>query len=468
MANAPKTLLLSCEGLYPTLCSKLVASKDKEVNQAARDSDDALVCCVEKMVEERIMDSGASFHATYCKEELERFKLCSGKVHLAYDKSLDIAGVRDVVLKTSFGTSWTLKDVWYIPGLKRRYRFISGSNTNIPNWHLECVIYFVRSQFFESHEVARENKRGSLYMAEVHPEGIGAIIDGSGEEGFLHNVREDKETAEAATRVAVGNNTNLQVPKTPLQFGVAERLSRTFRAESTGLRVEAPKMLWVDSVSMSYLIYRIPYVSIGLRIPEEEWRGNDTSLVHLKVFGWYEESPGYPKQIYHICGLNLWARAWIEFSKSLRAHVGAQIRVRGPKTVGASRIVEDQMNKTVKTKYSPGREAPRFHRISAGKKASQSLWMFKVDDMLVAGFDMAEFNKPKWLFPLVFKMNGRYSKKQNLKFCSWAKLVRLLISEGSLSLLKILGMKSLADMFTRLVMKEKLKLYAASTGLRDN
>ncbi|GJW75489.1 hypothetical protein Tco_0134859 [Tanacetum coccineum] len=56
------------------------------------------------------------------------------------------------------------------------------------------------------------------------------------------------------------------VPETPLQFGVAERLNRTFRAESTGLRAEAPKMA----------VY-----------PEEEWRGKDTSLAHLKVFGCY-------------------------------------------------------------------------------------------------------------------------------------------------------------------------------------
>ncbi|GKE74787.1 hypothetical protein Tco_1536828 [Tanacetum coccineum] len=69
------------------------------------------------------------------------------------------------------------------------------------------------------------------------------------------------------------------------QFGVAEILSQTFRAESTGLRAEAPKMLWADSVSTTYLIYRIPYFLIGLRILEEEWRGKDTSLTHLKVFG---------------------------------------------------------------------------------------------------------------------------------------------------------------------------------------
>ncbi|GJV20063.1 hypothetical protein Tco_1369083 [Tanacetum coccineum] len=51
-------------------CLKLVTSRDMEVNMA-RDSNDAL---------------------------LERFKLRSGKVHLADDKTLDIAGVGDVIL----------------------------------------------------------------------------------------------------------------------------------------------------------------------------------------------------------------------------------------------------------------------------------------------------------------------------------------------------------------------------------
>ncbi|GJQ94849.1 retrovirus-related pol polyprotein from transposon TNT 1-94 [Tanacetum coccineum] len=67
--------------------------------------------------------------------QLERFKLRSGKVHLAYDKTLDIAGVGDVVLKTSFGTSWTLKDVRYIPGLKRR-RLISAGQLEEEGYHV--------------------------------------------------------------------------------------------------------------------------------------------------------------------------------------------------------------------------------------------------------------------------------------------------------------------------------------------
>nr|GEW42878.1 hypothetical protein [Tanacetum cinerariifolium] len=61
-----------------------------------------------------------------------------------------------------------------------------------------------------------------------------------------------------AAGVAVGIVMLKMVPETPLQFGVAERLSQTFRTESTRLR---------------------------LHILEGEWRGNDTSLAYLKVFG---------------------------------------------------------------------------------------------------------------------------------------------------------------------------------------
>nr|GEY75101.1 hypothetical protein [Tanacetum cinerariifolium] len=111
------------------LKSKKRASKDKEVYMAVKDYDDAFVCCVKNTINDRIMDSSASFHATYCKKELERFKLCSGKVRLADDKTLDIADVGDVILKTSF---------------------------------------------------ARGNKRGSMYMVEVPSNRINTVIDGRG------------------------------------------------------------------------------------------------------------------------------------------------------------------------------------------------------------------------------------------------------------------------------------------------
>ncbi|GJV87632.1 retrovirus-related pol polyprotein from transposon TNT 1-94 [Tanacetum coccineum] len=224
------------KGYFQNQCSKLVASRGKEVNMAAKDSDDAL-CCVENTVEDHIMDSGASFHATNCKEELDRFKLRSGKVCLADDKTLDIAGIRDIILKTSFGTSWTLKVIKYFPGLKRR--LISVRQLDEEGYH----VGFRDQQW-------KVNK-GSRYYDTVI-----------------------KDCSRSCDRY----NANLQ-------FGVAERLSRTFRAEITRIRAEASKMLWANSVSTTYLIYCIPNVPIGLRILEEEWQGKDTSLAHLKVFG---------------------------------------------------------------------------------------------------------------------------------------------------------------------------------------
>ncbi|GJS75202.1 hypothetical protein Tco_0725083 [Tanacetum coccineum] len=123
---------------------KQVEIMDKEVNQAARDSDDTLVCFIKNTVEDHIMDSGALFHATYCKEELK--------------------GVVDVVLKSYFGTSWTLKDVRYIPSLKRR--LISAGQLDEEGYH----VGFKDQQWKVtkgSLVVAYGNKRRSLYMVEI-------------------------------------------------------------------------------------------------------------------------------------------------------------------------------------------------------------------------------------------------------------------------------------------------------------
>ncbi|GKB32448.1 retrovirus-related pol polyprotein from transposon TNT 1-94 [Tanacetum coccineum] len=156
---------------------------DKEVNMAAGDYDDAFVCCVENTIDDRIMDFGALFHATYCKEELERFKLRFGKVRLADDKTLDIAGIRDVVLKTSFGTSWTLKDVRYILGLKKR--LISVGKLDEEGYH----VGFGDQQWKVtkgSLVIAHGNKRGSLYMVGVPSDGINTSIDGRGNVALWH------------------------------------------------------------------------------------------------------------------------------------------------------------------------------------------------------------------------------------------------------------------------------------------
>ncbi|GJU45327.1 putative ribonuclease H-like domain-containing protein [Tanacetum coccineum] len=163
-------------------------SKSKKRGQSKNrqditDYDDALVCCVENTVEDRIMDSGASFHFTFCKEELEKFRLRSGKVRLADDKTIDIVGVGDVVLKTSFGTSWTLKDVRYIPSQKRRLISVGQLDEKVNHVGFGDQQWKVTKG---SLVVARGNKRGSLYMVEVPSDRINSAIDGRGNATLLH------------------------------------------------------------------------------------------------------------------------------------------------------------------------------------------------------------------------------------------------------------------------------------------
>ncbi|GJY06014.1 retrovirus-related pol polyprotein from transposon TNT 1-94 [Tanacetum coccineum] len=372
---------------------KIGEIKDKEVNMAAGDYDDALVCCVENTIDDRIMDSGASFHATYCKEELE---------------------------------SWTLKDVRYIPGLKRR-RLISAGQLEEEGYH----VGFGDQQWKvtkDSLVVAHGNKRGSLYMV--------------------------------------------------------ERLRRCYgQIQLVG----------------TYLIYGIPYVPIGLRILEEEWRGKDTSrtlegsgLDELRYSFGIRKGTGYPKRDITLRIKLMEPGSFKDSGRSDEEYSedGASSKEGGFETP-QSLIQKDEAlssKESVQWKKAIIEEMVSLEknqtwslvRISAGKKASQRLWMFRVkeeqddsksivaacalfvgalndyiytnnkkqgfsaslgrkkldvrlkfipnsvrtdsstevmvDDMLVAGSDMAEFNKPKWQLPLVFEMKDRCSEKQVLGY----------------------------------------------------
>ncbi|GJU42663.1 putative reverse transcriptase domain-containing protein [Tanacetum coccineum] len=161
---------------------------------------------------------------------------------------------------------------------------------------------------------------------------------------------------------------------------------------------------------------------------------------------------------------------------------GSSYTSEGSKKSGSFEEVEDQMKNTLKTENPARREAPRLYRdedppespglrnqtcslvrLPVGKKASQSLWMFrgvgwhqKVDDMLVAGSDMAEFNKPKWLFPLVFELKDRCSKKfleqRALQRCSPVKLhgvpVTAFSEDGLSAIATKLGTPLMLDSYT--------------------
>ena len=65
-----------------------------------------------------ILDLGASFHSSPNKE-FRNFKSGNFEVYLADNKDLEIKGKWDVCIKTPAGNQWILKDVIYIPGLKK-------------------------------------------------------------------------------------------------------------------------------------------------------------------------------------------------------------------------------------------------------------------------------------------------------------------------------------------------------------
>ncbi|GKD41074.1 hypothetical protein Tco_1261281, partial [Tanacetum coccineum] len=232
------------------------------------------------------------------------------------------------------------------------------------------------------------------------------------------------------------------------------------RAESTKIRVEAPKMLWADSVSTAYLIYRIPYVLIGLRIPEEEWQGKDTSLTHLKLSG-YKESLSCPKQRYYFVDLIYEAKSATDSSSLTKPIQKSQVvLVDIPENLAKNdSIVAEHGESGALVRYSPSAnyllltengEPDSYSEALSSKESVQ--WKNAIIKEMVS----LKMNEACSLVRLPAEMKA----SQRL----WMSNVK----EEHNSSGKILGTKSLAEMFTRLVMKEKLKFFAASTGLRVN
>ncbi|GJS66764.1 retrovirus-related pol polyprotein from transposon TNT 1-94 [Tanacetum coccineum] len=238
-----------------------------------RHYNDALVCCVENTIDDHIMDSGASFRATYCKEELERFKLHSGKVCLADDKTLDIAGVGNVSSKLL------------------RYKLDSKNGFRDQQWKVTKG----------SLVVTHGNKRRSMYMVEVPCDEINVAIDDLQKAvvGFCEPCVLGKQK-----KAAVENETNLRVkclksnndgeyssrefikycaengirmlktvPETPQQNDVVERMNQTLNERAKSMRFHAglPKMFGEDSVNTTaYLINRGPSCTLDSDVMEKK------------------------------------------------------------------------------------------------------------------------------------------------------------------------------------------------------
>ena len=92
----------------------------KQSMNMVEDTSDAIILSVNSPIESWILDFGASFHYTSHHEIMENyFSDDFSKVHLADDETLKIMGKGNIQVKLPNKTVWKLKDVRFIPSLKR-------------------------------------------------------------------------------------------------------------------------------------------------------------------------------------------------------------------------------------------------------------------------------------------------------------------------------------------------------------
>ncbi|KAL5848374.1 hypothetical protein ACOSQ4_006387 [Xanthoceras sorbifolium] len=155
----------------------------QESANVTEEAGDAMILSVNSPIESWILDSGASFHATPCREIMENYVSGNfGKVHLADDETLKIVGKGDIRLKLPNGSTWKLQGVRHIPGLKRNLISIGqldgeGYCTTFSG----CEWKITKGALV----VARGKKCGTLYVTS-NLENIVAVADADGKSNLWH------------------------------------------------------------------------------------------------------------------------------------------------------------------------------------------------------------------------------------------------------------------------------------------
>ncbi|KAL5769249.1 hypothetical protein ACOSQ2_016032 [Xanthoceras sorbifolium] len=155
----------------------------QESANVTEEAGDAMILSVNSPIESWILDSGASFHATPCREIMENYVSGNfGKVHLADDETLKIVGKGDIRLKLPNGSTWKLQGVRHIPGLKRNLISIGqldgeGYCTTFSG----CEWKITKGALV----VARGKKCGTLYVTS-NLKNIVAVADADGKSNLWH------------------------------------------------------------------------------------------------------------------------------------------------------------------------------------------------------------------------------------------------------------------------------------------
>lgn len=122
-----------------------------------------------------MLDLGASFHATPCKEYFKNLHTGDfGKIFLGNNKSCDVIGKGDVLIKLTNRDNWLLLDVRYIPQLKQN--LISAGQLASQGCEVTC----------ESNKW--KVTKGALLIAWGNIVGTLYIVEGNVEVGVSHSM----------------------------------------------------------------------------------------------------------------------------------------------------------------------------------------------------------------------------------------------------------------------------------------
>ncbi|KAL8097180.1 hypothetical protein AgCh_030333 [Apium graveolens] len=227
-----------------------------------------------------------------CKDLTLNFRVENfGKVRLADDETLDIAGMGDINLRTSLGTRWMLKDVSYeanavadeiesstlwhqrLGHMSEKCMKLLTSKGKIPELkNVEvgfcepCVLGKQKHVTFA--KSGRTPKAKKLEL--VHTDVYGPTIMSLGGSRYYVIFIDD------STRK---NDYNYCIDTT--SEWCCRAMNRTLNESAKSMRLHAglPKMFWADAVSTkTYLINRGPSSPLGFKIPKEEWQEKEDEL----------------------------------------------------------------------------------------------------------------------------------------------------------------------------------------------
>ncbi|PKI62303.1 hypothetical protein CRG98_017304 [Punica granatum] len=203
-----------------------------------------------------------------------------GKVYLADDEPMEIAGKGDVRIKTPNGLVWQLRGVRHIPGLKRNLIFVGQLDDKGYDLSFGSSSWKIIKGAMV---VARGKKEGTLYMIVNSHDSI--TLASANSDADLWHCRLGHMSENGMKHLcSKGKLPGLKTVEFGLcedcVFGKQKRVSiskagRTLKEQKLEL-CGLPNTFWADAVNTAaFLINRGPSVPLDNDIPEEAWSGKE-------------------------------------------------------------------------------------------------------------------------------------------------------------------------------------------------